>query len=556
MGPPLALTDVGLAFQEHEIILTGGNGFLGKVVLALILDRFPGFKHLHLLLRPRGAVSAQERFLTETLPSPALKAVVERRGRDFLRERITVWSGDIAQADLGLDVATVERLSGRVGLVINCAGSVEFFPPVDVSFSSNVDGVEHVVALAKSLNSKLLHVSTCYVCGPADGLVEETEPILGFYPRRRGPDDSSFNHAEEIRHCRERIRQIYESYGALDASSAGKLGAADEAQRRKDIAQRLIALGKHRAEHWGWVNTYTYAKSLGEQIITAELGLDYSIVRPAIVESALEFPFPGWIEGGRTAAPLILMALGGLKDWPVRQDMPLEVVPVDMVAAAILVAGALLLDSRHEPVYQLATADVNPILLGPLVTLLAAESRRRHSADRNGAGNGTGAESRNGNNRPAAARSPFMSRLVGARATGRVRFVTAKEARARRELMQRRISRAQALIGGMKDMLTAARLPGSDSLAGLSTSLRTMGLQASFREQTLDQYLPFILENRYIFESENIRTAYTLISDRERELLPWNPERIDWKSYWVNNQIPGVERWVQPEAVKNWAFRI
>jgi len=561
MGPPLALTDVGQAFQEHEIILTGANGFLGKVVLALILDRLPGFKHLHILLRPRGDVSAQERFLTETLPSPALQAVVGKRGRDFRRERITVWPGDIAQPDLGLDAATVERLTGRVGLIINCAGSVEFFPPVDVSFSSNVDGVEHVVALAKSLGSKLLHVSTCYVCGPADGLVEETEPILGFYPRRRDPEDTSFDHAAEIRYCRARVRQIYDSaYSSASASPGSKLDAADEAQRRKDVAQRLVALGKQRAEHWGWVNTYTYAKSLGEQIIAAEPGLDYAIVRPAIVESALEFPIPGWIEGGRTAAPLILMALGGLKDWPVRQDMPLEVVPVDLVAAAILVAGALLLDGRHEPVYQLATADVNPILLGPLVTLLDAESQRRRtkaqSGARNGAGNGTGAELRNGKGRTAVAVSPFISGLVGARATGRVRFVTAEEARTRRESIQRRIARAQNLIGGVKSVLAAARLPGAESLTALSTALRTTGLQASFREQTLDQYLPFILENRYIFESENIRTAYTLISERERELLPWNPERLDWKSYWVNNQIPGVERWVQPEAVKNWAFRI
>ncbi|HKS96162.1 MAG TPA: SDR family oxidoreductase [Terriglobia bacterium] len=560
MGPPLALTDVGQAFQEHEVILTGASGFLGKVVLALILDRFPRLKHLHILLRPRGDVSAEERFLTETLPSPALKAVVEKRGRDFVRERITVWAGDIAQPDLGLGAATAERLSGRVGLIINCAGSVEFFPPLDVSFSSNVDGVEHVVALAKSLGSKLLHVSTCYVSGPADGLVEETEPIVGFYPRRRGPDDSSFNHVEEIRYARDRIRQIYESaYGSAEPSSAGKLGAADEAQRRKDVIQRLMALGRQRAEHWGWVNTYTYAKSLGEQIIAAEPGLDYAIVRPAIVESALEFPFPGWIEGGRTAAPLILMALGGLKDWPMRQDIPLEVVPVDLVAAAIVVVGGLLLDGRHEPVYQLGTADVNPILLGPLVNLLDAESRRRRAEaqnrDRNGAGHETGVEPRNGNGRAAGIPS-FISGLVGARATGRVRFVTAEEARTRRESMQNRINRAQSLIGSVKGMLKAVRLPGTESLAGLSTALRTMGLQASFREQTLDQYLPFIRDNRYIFESENIRRAYTLISERERELLPWNPESIDWKAYWVENQIPGVERWVQPEAVKNWTFRI
>ena len=38
---------------------------------------------------------------------------------------------------------------------------------------------------------------------------------------------------------------------------------------------------------------------------------------------------------------------------------------------------------------------------------------------------------------------------------------------------------------------------GERSLAGLSTALRTLALQAAFREQTLDQYLPFVLGNRY-----------------------------------------------------------
>ena len=65
-----------------------------------------------------------------------------------------------------------------------------------------------------------------------------------------------------------------------------------------------------------------------------------------------------------------------------------------------------------------------------------------------------------------------------------------------------------------------------------------------------------VLGNRYVFESESIRAAYALISETERKLLPWNPEQIDWKSYWVNNQIKGIERWVQPEAVKAWTFRI
>jgi long-chain acyl-CoA synthetase len=550
------MTDISEAFHDHELLLTGGNGFLGKVVLGLVLDRLPDFKHLHIVLRPQLNASAEGRFYGEVLASPALARVREKvaltRGKGFLREKISIWPGDISRANCGFEPAILDKLAGRIGAIVNCAGAVEFFPPLDVAFSANVDGAENIVRLAQSLSAKLLHVSTCYVCGAADGLIEEGEPILGFYPHRRGPDDTSFQHIEELRYCRERIRHIYDSddsVSALDRGEANSLHGLRPAPpaparsgsnwRSREVAQRLTGLGKQRAEHWGWVNTYTYTKSLGEHIIAAASNLDYAIVRPAIVESALRFPFPGWIEGGRTAAPLVLMGLGGLKDWPIRGDIPLDVVPVDLVAAAIVVVAALLLDGRHQPVYQLATADVNPYPLEPLVRLLDSECRRRAQM--------------NGNH--SVTRS-LLERFVGVRRAAPAELVSAEEARTRRVLLQRRIHRAEELVQRTRTALRRAGLPGEAMFTTWSTSLRTLGLQAAFREQTLEQYLPFILHHRYIFESENIRTAYDLLSEKDRHLLPWDPEDLDWHNYWINNQIPGIEKWVQPGAVREWAFRI
>jgi long-chain acyl-CoA synthetase len=534
-----SLTDVGHQFQQHEILLTGANGFLGKVILGMLLDRYPGFKHLHILLRPQGDLAASDRFQTQTLNSPALASVVERfvakEGKESLDSKFTVWPGDVGLPLCGLDGASLDRLKGRISLIINCAGLVEFFPPVDESFRSNVDGVEHVVALARLLGAKLVHISTCYVCGDVEGLVEESEPILGFYPHRKGPDDESFDHAEELRQCRERIRQIYDStvLSADDGSSGLPGSEYGQSARSRELTQRLVALGRQRARTWGWVNTYTYAKSLGEQIIASEPNLDYVIVRPAIVESALSFPMPGWIEGGRTAAPLVLMAMGGLKDWPIRSDIALEIVPVDLVASAILMVCGLLLHGRAARVYQLGSADVNPYELGPLVRLLGAEARRAERQKQNGAS------------------VPFF-----VDPSRRLRILSADEARARRARLQRRIERAQAFVAGVKRMLESAHLPGRASLAGWSTALRSLSLQTTFREQVLDQYLPFILHNRYVFESENIRRARALITEKDRALLPWEPERIDWKDYWINHQVKGIQKWIQPEAVRDWAFKI
>jgi long-chain acyl-CoA synthetase len=527
------LTDVSQTLQQNEIFLIGGNGFLGKVVLGMLLDRYPQVKNIHMLVRPGRNVSAEERFFGEVLASPPLAPLAKKLGPDFLRGKITVWAGDVGVPNCGLDAASLDKLAGRVGAIINCAGLVDFFPPVDESFRSNVDGVEHVVAVAKHLGAKLVHVSTCFVCGGADGLVEETEPILGFYPHRKGRDDESFRHKEELFYSRERIRQIYDSSG-----SNGSTGST-AAVRSRELQQRLVGLGKQRAENWGWVNTYTYAKSLGEQIIASEPNLDYAIVRPAIVESALRFPFPGWIEGGRTAAPLVLMAMGGLKDWPIRRDLPLEVIPVDLVAAAILMVTALHLAGKSERVYQLGSADVNPVYLESIVRLLVHESRKVRKNKRDGA------------------RGPsLVYRLVGAGPGGRLRFLSVEEARVRRIRLQDKIERAQSFMSSLSRTLEKTGLPGKPTLAQWTAALRTLSLQATFREQTMEQYLPFIQDHRYIFECENIRAAYSAISPQDQELLPWDPEKIAWDDYWINHQVAGTQKWVQPEAVKEWSFKI
>ena len=488
--------DFSQAFQIHTILLTGANGFLGKVILGLLLDRYPETRHVYVLVRPRWKLTAQERFEQETLQSPALTPLVEKVGLEALREKIIVLAGDVGLPNCDLIPADLQALEGQVDVIVNCAGLVDFFPPVDDSFRSNVEGVWQVLALARRLEAKVAHISTCFVCGEGDGLVEETQPIPGFYPRRQGAEDASFRHEDEIAYTQERARLIRESAGANGKS--------------KEVARRLTDLGRQRAGQWGWVNTYTYAKSLGEQILAAQSDVDYAILRPAIIESALRYPFPGWIEGGRTSAPLVLMARGGLKDWPVRRDLPLEVVPVDLVAAATLAVTALLLGGRHEQVYQLATADVNPFPLEPLVNLLAVD----------------------------------------------VRFVSSEEARAGRERLQKRLGRAQAVLGSLKRTLESAGVPGGGPVGSWGVALRTRSLQASLREQTLDQYLPFILHNRYIFEAENIRAAFAQLAERDRALLPWDPERIDWEDYWTNHQVKGIEKWIQPEAVKGWALQI
>ena len=507
------MLDVSSSLAGRDILLTGANGFLGKVLLALLLDRYPEVGRVHLLIRSRKDRSAQDRYEKEILNSPPFEPLVNQRGWDFFRNKITVWSGDAAQVNAGI---ADPDWSNCIDLVIHCAGLVDFFPAVDQSIRANVDTVKQISVLAQHAGAKLLHVSTCFVAGKADGLIEETEPIPGFYPDRRGPDDHRFDAAAELQSLREEIDRIR-------ASSSGERAKADQ----------LIEIGRRRATRWGWVNTYTYSKSLGEQILAQSQGLDWAIIRPAIVESSWRFPFPGWIEGGRTAAPLVLMALSGLTEWPARPDIPLEIVPVDQIAAATLACGALLLAGQHQPVYQLASADTNPFELGPLIQLLFEEAQRL-----NGKSFWKHTE-------------PFWLQ-----SRSRLRFLPPTEVQKSRDTQIQRIETSRRLLTAFQERLKRTPIPANGVVAKWLGSLRTQALQAHFRDQTIDQYLPFILENRYVYETYNIRMAYRILSPSDRKKLPWAPETIDWPEYWRENQIGGIRKWVQPEAVRNWSFQI
>jgi fatty acyl-CoA reductase len=55
-----------------------------------------------------------------------------------------------------------------------------------------------------------------------------------------------------------------------------------------------------RAKVYGWPNTYVFTKVMGEMLV-GHLKEDLSVViiRPTIVTSTYEEPFPGWVEGVR-----------------------------------------------------------------------------------------------------------------------------------------------------------------------------------------------------------------------------------------------------------------
>src|SRR5262245_30161325 len=172
------------AFSNKTVLLLGGTGFVGKVLLAMMLDRFPELKHLVVQVRRKKTVSGEQRFYSEILKSPPLRPVVNRLGENVVREKVQVVEGDLDRPLCGIASEQIAQLQGKIDIIVNLAGVVDFDPPVTESFETNVRGVEHLIELAKLLGSKLVHVSTAYVAGKKNGRISEATPIEGYFPRR------------------------------------------------------------------------------------------------------------------------------------------------------------------------------------------------------------------------------------------------------------------------------------------------------------------------------------------------------------------------------------
>ncbi|HZX93781.1 MAG TPA: AMP-binding protein [Myxococcales bacterium] len=548
--------DLARAFKGREILITGVTGFLGKVALTMLLDRYPDVGRVYVLVRPRAGGTADDRFFGKVAASPPFRPLREKHGEEqfyeFLRDKCVPLQGDVTDPLLGLSEEQVKQLSGKLACVINSAGLVTFNPSLEFAVTVNTEGAKHAAELCKRTGATLVHISTCFVAGARRGPVFEDEPLIGSYPKahERAEAEGSdiarvpFSVEAELKDVdalvarlraqaddtallarfREAAVKRLEEEGR-DPGDEKALRLAQGRERKLWLGQQLVQAGMDRAQAWGWPNTYTYTKAMGEQAIAAS-GCKYALVRPAIVESALRFPFPGWNEGFTTSAPLSFMGLKGQRVFPAGHKLVLDLIPVDLVAAGILgVAGAACADRLQQRVFQLASGDVNPFYVRRAVELVALYKRR------------------------------FMDQRVEEGQRSRLRnwidtflepYPAAKELyfasstplfRAAAKGIRKLIAERGASWGAPR---TTALLARTDQ------ALESMDRQLSVLETTWDLFMPFVAGERFIFQCKHTRQLWQQLSPEDREKLPWDPEAIDWRQYWMDVHMRGLEEWVFP----------
>ena len=394
-----------------RIFVTGATGFVGTALVERLLRCVPDVQ-LTLLIRDGRRTTAQRRLEREVLRNDCFDRLRNELGADGFAEvaaRVRAVSGDVGSDGLGLDDDGRAALS-EADVVIHSAATVAFDSPLDRAVEINLMGPVRIAETLARLGASphLVAVSTCYVAGNRRGAAPE-EPVTAnpFFAdldwraevdaarRTRADVDAESRTPERLDEFRARARS------ELGPAGGPLIAERTESLRKDWVHDRMVTFGRSRATSVGWPDAYAFTKALGEVALTRTLDrvrseggpdIGCTIVRPSIIESALAEPRPGWIRGFRMAEPIILSyARGLLREFPGVPEGVIDVIPVDLVVAAIIAAaaegtaaaeGAAAADSPG--IVQVATGDANPLRYQQLVDRVRDWFTERPLYDRNG----------------------------------------------------------------------------------------------------------------------------------------------------------------------------
>ncbi|XP_015086761.1 fatty acyl-CoA reductase 2-like [Solanum pennellii] len=348
-------------FEGKNILVTGGTGFLAKALIEKMLRTTPKINKIYILIRAKDKEAAFNRLKSEIIESKLFKCLEEIHGeyyKPFILNKLIPIVGNIYEPNLGMDIITSQQIAQQIDLIIDSAANTTFDERYDIALDANVNGPYQLMMFAKKCkNLKLLmHYSTAYANGEREGLILE----------------KPFSMGESI--TKEKINSIspYTNFPSLHVDNEIDLISKLKNNITNNIGLEQIMknLGVERAKLYGWQDTYTFTKAIGEMIINNMRDeIPILILRPSVITSSYKEPFPGWIQGYRVIDPSIfLYGKGELPAFYCDQDTDVDLIPVDVVVNATMAAIAKhgYMQSPQLNVYHLATTLVNPIAIHQL----------------------------------------------------------------------------------------------------------------------------------------------------------------------------------------------
>lgn len=497
-----------------RIAITGGTGFLGTALIERLLRCAPGCV-LVLLIRPGQRSTVEQRAKREIFSNNAFDRLREQHGKDgfaeMVAERVTAIAGDVGTDGLALDDHGQAALA-FCDLVIHSAATVSFDSPLDSAVEVNLLGPTRIVRALHDLGvtPHLVSVSTCYVAGNRRGAAPEIpvhdSPFFIDVDWRRevdGARQARVGAEADSRRPDHLTRFRKEARTELGAAGVPALAAKTEQRRSAWVKDQMVEAGRARAASLGWPDAYAYTKALGERALLQNRGtIPVSIVRPSIIESSLLEPFPGWIRGFRMAEPVIISyARGLLKEFPGVPEGTIDVIPVDLVVAAIIDAAAGPIP-ESPAITQVASGSVNPLRYRHLVDMVREFFTEHPIYDVEG--------------------QPIIVPEWSFPGRGRV---------------QRQLERAQTAIDKGEKILQSLPLRGKQA---------TWAATLEGKREEVERALAYVelygayAECEAIYGVDNLLSRWDRLSPEDQTTFCFDPRVIDWSWYAPNVHLPSV----------------
>jgi len=497
----------GLAGKR--VLVTGATGFLGTALVERLLRSTDC--EVTVLVRPGKRTPAPERTRREILRNDCFDRL--RAEQPGFESRVHTIAGDVSQDGLGLDDDGRAALAAT-DVVIHSAATVSFDAALDAAVEVNLLGPTRVAQALSDVGNTSAHlvaVSTAYVAGTRRGPAHEL-------PLTETPFSAvdTVDWKAEVDAARRARRQLDDEsrrpdqLAAFTKQARHELGAAstpliaDKAEKLRNewIADRLVEQGRARAQALGWPDAYAYTKALGEKALletTARTQQPTAIVRPSIIESALAEPKPGWIRGFRMAEPVIISyARGLLKEFPGIPEGVVDVIPVDLVVAAIVSVAA----TRETGVFQVASGARRPLRYRQLVDLVREWFTEHPLYDADG--------------------QPIVVPEWSFPGRGRV---------------QRQLERATKTLERAERLLTA--LPVRGKQADLSSKLEERRTQADRALGYVRLYGAYT-ETEAVFQVDRLLALWSTLPPEDQAAFTFDPAVIDWRAYVHDIHLPSI----------------
>jgi fatty acyl-CoA reductase len=504
---------IASSLSGQRIAVTGSTGFVGTALVERLLRGVLGCE-LVLLVRPGRRTSAPERARKEIFKNDAFDRLRADLGTEFdaeISRRVTTIAGDVSADGLGLD-DEARAIFATCTTVIHSAATVSFDSPLDLAVEINLLGPSRIVELCQALGvtPHLVAVSTCYVAGNRRGnapeeLVSEGPFDLGLNWRNevasarrlKGDNEAASRDPKQLRAFAKQARR------ELGAAGAPALAAKLEQLRERWVKDRLVEAGRARAASLGWPDAYAYTKALGEQALVETRGnVPVSIVRPSIIESAWAEPRPGWIRGFRMAEPVIISyARGLLKEFPGVPEGTVDVIPVDMVVAAIIAVAAAGPEDTPR-ITQVASGGINPLKYRALVDNVSSWFTKNPVYDTEG--------------------QPIVVPEWSFPGRGRV---------------QTQLSRAKSTLNRAEQVMQALPLRGRQ--AEFAATLETKRLEVERALEYVELY-GLYTECEAIYQVDNLMALWNRIDDEDRRDFVFDPRQVDWPTYVNEIHLPSI----------------